>query len=148
MAPVEAEKTVEDQAVADQVIDEKTTELSAQDNKVYQSVEVMPEYPGGVVEMMKFLQMNINYPPIAAANKIGGRVVVQFIVDKTGQVGDVKVVRSVNEEIDAEAVRVVKSMPNFTPGQQDGKPVSVWYTLPISFKLQDDGNQPEQPKEE
>ena len=138
VAPVEAEKTVEDQAVADQVIDEKTTEPSAQDNKVYQSVEVMPEYPGGVVEMMKFLQMNINYPPMAAANKIGGRVVVQFIVDKTGQVGDVKVVRSVNEEIDAEAVRVVKSMPNFTPGQQDGKPVSVWYTLPISFKLQED----------
>ena len=148
VAPVEAEKTVEEQAVADQVIDEKTTEPSAQDNKVYQSVEVMPEYPGGVVEMMKFLQMNINYPPMAAANKIGGRVVVQFIVDKTGQVGDVKVVRSVNEEIDAEAVRVVKSMPNFTPGQQDGKPVSVWYTLPISFKLQEDGNQPEQPKEE
>ena len=148
VAPVEAEKTVEDQAVADQVIVEKTTEPSAQDNKVYQSVEVMPEYPGGVVEMMKFLQMNINYPPLAAANKIGGRVVVQFIVDKTGQVGDVKVVRSVNEEIDAEAVRVVKSMPNFTPGQQDGKPVSVWYTLPISFKLQEDGNQPEQPKEE
>ena len=123
-------------------------EPSAQDNKVYQSVEVMPEYPGGVMEMMKFLQMNIKYPPMAAMNKIEGRVILQFIVDKTGKVGDVKVVRSVNEELDAEAVRVVKSMPDFTPGRQDGKPVSVWYTLPISFKLQDDGNEPQQPMEE
>ena len=147
VAPVEAEKTVEDQAVADQVIDEKVTEPTAQDNKVYQSVEVMPEFPGGVMEMMKFLQMNIQYPPMAAANKIDGRVVVQFIVDKTGKVGDVKVVRSVNDELDAEAVRVVKSMPDFTPGRQDGKPVSVWYTLPISFKLQNDVKLPEQPQE-
>ena len=147
VAPVEAEKAVEDQAVVDQVIDEKVTEPTAQDNKVYQSVEVMPEFPGGVMEMMKFLQMNIQYPPMAAANKIDGRVVVQFIVDKTGKVGDVKVVRSVNDELDAEAVRVVKSMPDFTPGQQDGKPVSVWYTLPISFKLQNDVKLPEQPQE-
>ena len=147
VAPVEAEKAVEDQAVVDQVIDEKVTEPTAQDNKVYQSVEVMPEFPGGVMEMMKFLQMNIQYPPMAAANKIDGRVVVQFIVDKTGKVGDVKVVRSVNDELDAEAVRVVKSMPDFTPGRQDGKPVSVWYTLPISFKLQNDVKLPEQPQE-
>ena len=113
-------------------------ESSAQDSMVFRSCEVMPEFPGGVMEMMKFLQMNINYPPTAAANNIEGRVVLQFIVEKTGKVGDVKVVRSVNEELDAEAVRVVKSMPDFTPGRQDGKPVSVWYTLPVSFKLHGD----------
>ena len=111
-------------------------EVAPQSKKVYESVEQMPEFPGGVVEMMKFLQMNIKYPPEAAKNDIEGRVVVQFIIDATGQVGDVQVVRSVDEELDAEAVRVVKSMPKFTPGRQDGKAVAVWYTLPISFKLQ------------
>ena len=120
----------------EKAVKEKAPEPVEQDNKVYNSVEQMPEFPGGVAEMMKFLQMNIKYPPTAAANKIEGRVIVQFIIDATGQVGDVKVVRSVDEELDAEAVRVVKSMPKFTPGRQDGKAVAVWYTLPISFKLQ------------
>ena len=105
----------------------------------------MPEFPGGVVEMMKFLQMNIQYPPMAAEANIEGRVVLQFIVDKTGKVRDVEVVRSVNEELDAEAVRVVESMPDFTPGRQNGEAVSVWYTLPISFKLQSNNNPSPQP---
>ena len=122
--------------------DEAKTEVQApeetapQSKKVYESVEQMPEFPGGVVEMMKFLQMNIKYPPEAAKNDIEGRVVVQFIIDETGQVGDVQVVRSVSEELDAEAVRVVKTLPKFEPGRQDGEAVSVWYTLPINFKLQ------------
>ena len=130
-APAAVEKAVKEKAVK-----EETPEPVEQDNKVYNSVEQMPEFPGGVVEMMKFLQMNIKYPPEAAKNDIEGRVVVQFIIDATGQVGDVQVVRSVDEELDAEAVRVVKSMPKLTPGRQDGKAVAVWYTLPISFKLQ------------
>ena len=133
VAQVAVEKAVKEKAVK-----EKAPEPVEQDNKVYNSVEQMPEFPGGVVEMMKFLQMNIKYPPMAAVNKIEGRVVVQFIIDATGQVGDVKVVRSVDEELDAEAVRVVKSMPKFEPGRQDGKAVAVWYTLPISFKITDD----------
>ena len=103
---------------------------------VYESVEQMPEFPGGMEEMMKFLQGNIQYPANAAKNKIEGRVVLQFVVEKDGRIGDVKVARSVDPELDAEALRVVKSMPNFTPGRQDGKPVAVWYTIPISFKLQ------------
>ena len=133
---VAEEQTVEEQAVEEPTVEEQAPETSAQDDKVYQSVEQMPEFPGGMAEMLKFLQMNIKYPPTAAANKIEGRVIVQFIIDKTGQVGDVQVVRSVNEELDAEAVRVIKSMPKFTPGRQDGKAVAVWYTLPIAFKLQ------------
>ena len=86
--------------------------------------------------LMKYLQSHINYPPEAAKNDIGGRVIVQFIIDETGQVGEVKVVRPISEELDAEAVRVVKALPKFEPGRQDGEAVSVWYTLPISFKLQ------------
>ena len=115
------------------------------DNKVYETVEQMPEYPGGVVEMTKFLQRNIQYPANAAKNEVEGRVILQFVVEKNGQIGEVKVVRSVDPELDAEAMRVVKSMPNFIPGRQDGKPVAVLYTIPISFKLQSKPQQQEQP---
>ena len=115
------------------------------DNKVYETVEQMPEFPGGMEEMMKFLQRNIQYPANAAKNEVEGRVILQFVVEKDGQIGDVKVVRSVDPELDAEAMRVVKSMPNFIPGRQDGKPVAVFYTIPISFKLQSKPQQQEQP---
>jgi len=103
---------------------------------VYESVEQMPEFPGGQAEMMKFLAQNIQYPINAARNNVEGRVVLQFVVEKDGQIGDVKIARSVDPELDAEALRVVKSMPNFIPGRHGGKPVAVWYTIPISFKLQ------------
>ena len=111
-------------------------ETEPQSKKVYNSVEQMPEFPGGVAGLMRYLSENIKYPPEAAKNDIEGRVIVQFIIDETGQVGDVKVVRSVSDELDAEAVRVVKTLPKFEPGRQDGEAVSVWYTLPINFKLQ------------
>ena len=119
--------------------DELVVVAYEQDNvsqDVYNSVEQMPEFPGGMAEMMKFLQQNIQYPANAAKNNVEGRVILQFVVEKDGQIGEVKVVRSVDPELDAEALRVVKSMPNFIPGRQDGKPVAVWYTIPISFKLQ------------
>ena len=119
--------------------DELVVVAYEQDNvsqDVYNSVEQMPEFPGGTVEMMKFLQQNIQYPANAAKNNVEGRVILQFVVEKDGQIGDVKIARSVDPELDAEALRVVKSMPNFIPGRQDGKPVAVWYTIPISFKLQ------------
>ena len=111
-------------------------ETEPQSKKVYNSVEQMPEFPGGVAGLMRYLSENIKYPPEAAKNDIEGRVIVQFIIDETGQVGEVKVVRSVSDELDAEAVRVVKTLPKFEPGRQDGEAVSVWYTLPINFKLQ------------
>ena len=133
--PVEAEAVPE----AVEVNTEEQAPLNAEpqsDNKVYNSVEQMPRFPGGEVGMMKYLQENIKYPPEAAKNDIEGRVIVQFIIDKTGQVGEVKVVRPISEELDAEAVRVVKTLPKFEPGRQDGEAVAVWSTLPISFKLQ------------
>ena len=120
-------------------------EPSTQGIKVYETVEQMPEFPGGMEALINFLQENVKYPENAVKNDIEGRVLVQFIVDKTGQVCDAEVVRSVSEELDAEALRVVKSMPNFIPGRQDGKPVAVWFTLPITFKLQSKPQQ-EQPK--
>ena len=104
--------------------------------QVFQSVEQMPQFPGGEAALMKFLQSHINYPPMAAENGVQGRVVVQFVVDKTGKIGEVKVVRTVDKDLDKEAVRVCKSLPKFTPGRQNGQPVAVWYTLPVSFKLQ------------
>ncbi len=103
---------------------------------VYESVEQMPQFPGGEAEMMKYLAQNIQYPVNAARNNVEGRVVLQFVVEKDGRIGEVKIARSVDPELDAEALRVVKSMPNFIPGRQHGKPVAVWYTIPISFKLQ------------
>ena len=133
--PVEAEATAE-------AVEMNTEEQAPQDtkpqsdDKVYKSVEQMPRFPGGEFGLMKYLQGNIKYPPEAAKNKIEGRVILQFVVEKTGEVGEVKVVRPISEELDAEAVRVVKSLPKFEPGRQDGEAVAVWYTLPISFKLQ------------
>ncbi len=135
-----ANQPVEVKAVPE-AVEMNTEELAPvdtepQSKKVYNSVEQMPEFPGGMAEMMKFLQQNIQYPANAAKNNVEGRVILQFVVEKDGQIGEVKVVRSVDPELDAEALRVVKSMPNFIPGRQDGKPVAVWYTIPISFKLQ------------
>ena len=129
-------------------MDQQVSKISAQDNKVYKSVEQMPQFPGGEVALIKYLQSEIKYPMNAAKNNIQGRVVVQFVIDKNGDIGEVKVVRSIDEELDAEAVRVIKSLPKFTPGRQNGEAVSVWYTLPVSFKLQDDGKEPQQPNEE
>ncbi len=114
------------------------------DKKVYETVEQLPQFPGGQNAMIEFLSQNVHYPETAAKNNVEGRVVLQFIVEKDGQIGEVKVARSVDPELDAEALRVVKSMPNFIPGRQDGKPVAVWYTLPIVFKLQGDNDEPRQ----
>ena len=116
------------------VVEEKPVEEKPVE--VFISVEQMPQFPGGDEALIKFLSSHINYPPMAAENGIQGRVVVQFVVDKTGKVGDVNVVRSVDKDLDKEAVRVCTSLPKFVPGRQNGQPVSVWFTLPVTFKLQ------------
>ena len=134
--PQPDEVEAEEQAVEENTVEQAPEEPVPETKKVYESVEQMPEFPGGVEGLMRYLQQNVQYPPTAIKNNVQGRVIVQFIIDETGQVGDVEVVRSVSEEVDAEAVRVVKSLPKFEPGRQDGEAVAVWYTLPISFKLQ------------
>ncbi|MBQ6167980.1 MAG: energy transducer TonB [Muribaculaceae bacterium] len=135
------EKGTEDRNVTrtlkEEVVVEKKEEKPVEKKEeIFKSVEQMPQFPGGEAALMKYLSSHINYPPMAAENNIQGRVVVQFVVDKTGKVGEVKVVRSVDKDLDKEAVRVCKSLPKFTPGRQNGQAVSVWYTLPVTFKLQ------------
>ena len=101
------------------------------------SVEQQPQFRGGERALLNYLMENVKYPPSAIKDSIQGRVVVQFVVEKNGEVGEVKVVRSVREDLDEEAVRVIKTLPKFSPGRQNGKVVSDWYTLPVTFKLQD-----------
>ena len=120
----------------EEVVVEKKTPVEEKKEEIFKSVEQMPTFPGGDAALMKYLSSHINYPAMAQENGVQGRVVVQFVVTKTGKVGEVKVVRSVDKDLDREAVRVCKSLPNFVPGRQNGQPVNVWYTLPVTFKLQ------------
>lgn len=113
-----------------------TAERKAEEQgEIFQVVEEQPMYPGGMQELMKFLQTSIRYPKEAQERGIQGRVVVQFVVNKDGSICDEHVVRSVDPQLDAEALRVVRSMPNWTPGKQRGEAVRVRFTLPVSFKL-------------
>ena len=102
---------------------------------VLKAPEEMPQFPGGMNALMKHIYQNIKYPEEALKANKTGTVIVQFVISKTGEIGETKVVRSQGELLDAEAVRVVKSLPNFIPGKVDGKPVNVMYTLPIQFSL-------------
>ena len=105
--------------------------------QVFQIVENMPQYPGGAKAMMDFISKNVHYPKIALENGIQGKVYVSYVVDTKGKVKDVKIARGVDPALDAEALRVVKSMPDWTPGEQRGKPVNVMFNLPINFALGD-----------
>ena len=104
--------------------------------EVYDMVEVAPQFPGGSKELMSWLGQNLRYPVKAQEAGKQGRVVLQFVITKEGKVADIKVMRGVSPELDEEAVRVVKAMPAWTPGKQDGQAVNVRYTLPVTFKLQ------------
>ena len=98
-------------------------------------MEQEPQFPGGQTALLKYIADHIKYPTAAQENGIQGRVTVQFVVTKNGSVGQVRVVRGKDPDLDKEAVRVVKSLPKFTPGKMNGHPVNVWYTVPITFKL-------------
>ena len=111
-------------------------EQEPQEEEIFQVVEHMPEFPGGMGALMKFLGKNIKYPTIAQENGTQGRVIVQFVVNKDGSIVDPVVVRSVDPYLDKEALRVIKSMPKWKPGQQLGKKVRVKYTVPVTFRLQ------------
>ena len=106
------------------------------DSEVYTgAVEVLPEYPGGTAAMFEFIQKNVKYPESAKEKGIEGKVYVQFVVEKDGSLSSFQVLRGVSEDIDAEAIRVLKSMPKWKPGMQDGEPVRVQYTMPFKFQL-------------
>ena len=110
--------------------------VEEEDNVVFQVVEKMPSFPGGDAALFKYLSDNVKYPVIAQENGVQGRVICQFVVNRDGSIVDVEVVRSVDPSLDKEAIRVFKSMPKWSPGQQRGKPVRVKYTLPVNFRLQ------------
>ena len=103
--------------------------------KVYEIVEDMPTFPGGVTELMNYLSKNTHYPAATKRDGIQGRVVVSFIVEPDGSISNAKLVRSIDANLDQEALRVVSEMPNWTPGKQGGNAVRVRYSLPIAFKL-------------
>ena len=109
---------------------------SAEADNVFDVVEQMPEFPGGTTELMKYLSQNLKYPKEAEAANEQGRVIVTFIVEPDGTPTSARVVQSVSPLLDAEALRVVQTMPKWTPGMQNGKTVRVKYTVPVSFKLQ------------
>ena len=127
--PVTLKEPLEEREIGFDIVVERPKD------EIFESVEQMPQFPGGEAALMKYIDSHIQYPPMAAKNNIQGRVVAQFVVDKTGKIGEVKVVRSVDKDLDKEAVRLIKTLPKFTPGRQNGQTVAVWYTLPITFKL-------------
>ncbi|HNY14205.1 MAG TPA: energy transducer TonB, partial [Bacteroidales bacterium] len=98
-------------------------------------VEEMPMFPGGDAELLKYIGEHTNYPEVAKENNIQGRVIVRFCVTAKGSVSQISVLKGVDPELDKEAMRVVSTLPPFKPGKQGGKPVPVWYMVPITFTL-------------
>lgn len=135
---VPEQEPVADNDVVDEVPEPASVSEQDADDIVAQP-EVMPEFSGGAGQLYEFIGRNIRYPENAARNNVQGRVIVQFVVEKDGSVGnDVKIVRSPDEELSAEAIRLVKILPKFTPGKVNGKPVRVLFSLPLTFRLSSD----------
>ena len=129
--------SAEDQAEFVEIQDDVpiVVEEPEKEEEIFQVVENQPEFPGGMGELMKYLQKNIKYPPVCQDQGIQGRVVVQFVVNSDGSIVDPVVIKSVNPHLDKEALRVVSTMPKWSPGKQRGKPVRVRFTLPVTFRL-------------
>ena len=135
---VEDDVEIEDEIEIEDTESDEDVEIEIEeedDEEFFMVVENMPEFPGGDLGLMKYIQKNVKYPAIAKEYNITGKVYVSFIVDKKGSVTNVKIVRGVDKNLDAEAMRVVKSLPKYKPGQQRGKPVRVMFTIPINFTL-------------
>ena len=126
-----------DTDVANKECTSDTLKTKQDNSKKYEVVEQMPSFPGGINALMNYLNKNMKYPRAAENAGIQGRVVAQFIVDKDGSITNVKVVKSVHPLLDAEAVRVVESMPKWIPGMNKGEAISVRYTIPLTFKFQE-----------
>ncbi|CAA9222071.1 MAG: putative TonB-dependent receptor [uncultured Adhaeribacter sp.] len=142
------QKELEDVVIATETVvgntnQEVLTEVAAPtevgevvEDKIFTFVEQNPEFPGGLESMYKYLGKNIRYPAVASRNGLEGNVILQFVVGKQGEISDITVVKSLGGGTDEEAMRVVKSMPKWNPGKQNGRAVNVRYTLPVRFKLQ------------
>jgi len=117
------------------IADLKEVVTQVKEEPVLDIVEQMPQFPGGEGELMAYISKNIHYPQVAQENGVEGKVTVRFVVTKTGQVDRVEILRSLDQACDKEAVRVVKTLPKFIPGRQNGVNVAVWFTLPVTYKL-------------
>ena len=127
VAPDESETTIETVASA--------TPAATTTDSVFEVAEVMPEFPGGTQALLNTIAQKLKYPPKAIDDQIEGRVVLQFVVDKQGKVTDIQVLQGITPELNQAAIDVVRALPDWNPGMQDGEPVNVKYTLPIVFKL-------------
>jgi TonB family protein len=114
--------------------------LEKEFNSPYTVIEQMPIFPGGDQKLLEYLNSSIKYPVSAMQRKISGKVVLKFVIDSDGYIGKVEILRSIDPELDNEAVRVIQGLPNFIPGTQNGVNVAVWYTLPITYKLDASSN--------
>lgn len=114
---------------------EKLSQQSENSNTVHDVVEQMPSFPGGQSALMQWLSNNIKYPTVAEENGVQGRVVCTFVVERDGSITNVQVVRGVDPSLDKEAVRVLRAMPKWNPGTQNGTPVRVEYTVPVTFSM-------------
>lgn len=128
------ERIIEDEVETKE--DEKEiTQASIREEKPFVTVEKMPSFKGGDAAMKKFIDDNLKYPKIAKEAEIQGRVTVRFVVTSTGAIEDITVIRGIDPSCDKEAIRVIKAMPKWEPGKQNGKAVDVYYTLPVVFRL-------------
>lgn len=131
-----SETSIEEQVENEpEAVEEETLENALVEESVFDAVEQMPEFPGGRDQLNKYYESNLRYPEVAIENGIQGCVIVQFIVNTDGSISDATVIRSVDPACDEEALRVINSMPHWTPGQTNGKNVRVRYTLPVAFRL-------------
>lgn len=105
------------------------------DGKIFTIVEEMPQFPGGEEGLFRYIEKNVKYPLETQKNKTKGKVFITFMVTKTGTVEDAKIIRGVSPQLDEEALRVISTMPAWTPGKQNGRPVNVQYNIPINFKV-------------
>ncbi len=123
-------------AVVEQVVVKEPEPEKPKEEEIFVAVEQQAEFPGGQAALMKWLGNNIRYPETAQANDVQGRVIVKFVVEKDGSIGSATIVKGVDKDLDKEALRVVKKMPKWQPGKNNGAPVRSYFTLPVTFKLQ------------
>lgn len=123
-------------AVVEQVVVKEPEPKKEEPEKIFQAVEQSAEFPGGQAELMKWLGRNVRYPEAAQANEVQGRVIVQFVVEKDGSIGQATILKGVDKDLDREALRVVKNMPKWQPGKNNGVAVRSYFRLPVTFKLQ------------
>ena len=137
MTADEAQVEVKDAEVGIEVVEAVKEEVQEEDPEAtpFVVVEEMPMFPGGDTELLKYISEHTQYPEVAKENNIQGRVVVRFCVTSKGGVNQVSILKGVDAELDKEAIRVVNTLPTFKPGKQGGKPVPVWYMVPITFTL-------------